>query len=350
MNTLIIPCAGKSSRFPNMKPKWMLTHPDGDLMIKKSLRGINTEIFDRIIVTIVKPHDEQYDASLVLKQEFNDKIEICILDDFTSCAAETIYLTIKKMNITGAIVIKDSDNFVQAELPSLINNMVVGYDLKKHPDVSNIPGKSFLLINKQNIVDDIIEKNIVSNIICLGIYCFKDVSSFICGYTNILNNKIKGEIYISHVISYLLSTRKFIFTFYEASYYEDWGTIKEWEKVQKRFRTYFVDFDGVLIKNSGKHGRINWDNNSELIIENIKTLKNLQDLGAQIVITSARPEKYRLFIQKVCCDNGVFPYAIILGLNHSTRVLINDFAKTNPYPSAMSFSIPRNCLLTDYLS
>ena len=26
MNTLIIPCAGKSNRFPNMKPKWLLTH------------------------------------------------------------------------------------------------------------------------------------------------------------------------------------------------------------------------------------------------------------------------------------------------------------------------------------
>ena len=39
MNTLLIPCAGKSNRFPNMKPKWMLTHPDGKLMIEKYLTG-----------------------------------------------------------------------------------------------------------------------------------------------------------------------------------------------------------------------------------------------------------------------------------------------------------------------
>lgn len=27
---LIVPCAGKSSGFPNMRPKWMLTHPEGE--------------------------------------------------------------------------------------------------------------------------------------------------------------------------------------------------------------------------------------------------------------------------------------------------------------------------------
>ena len=98
MNTLIIPCAGKSSRFPNMKPKYMLTHPDGKLMIEKSIEQLNIDIFDRIIITIVKPHDEKYDAGLIMYQVFqnNPKVEVCVLDDFTSSASETIYQTIKK--------------------------------------------------------------------------------------------------------------------------------------------------------------------------------------------------------------------------------------------------------------
>ena len=50
MNTLIIPCAGKSSRFPNMKPKYMLTHPDGKLMIEKAMENINLEVFNRVII------------------------------------------------------------------------------------------------------------------------------------------------------------------------------------------------------------------------------------------------------------------------------------------------------------
>ena len=42
MKSLIIPMAGQSSRFPDTRPKWMLTHPmSGDLMCVESLKGIN---------------------------------------------------------------------------------------------------------------------------------------------------------------------------------------------------------------------------------------------------------------------------------------------------------------------
>ena len=34
--SLILPCAGSSSRFPNMKPKWMLTSPQNNLMIQEN--------------------------------------------------------------------------------------------------------------------------------------------------------------------------------------------------------------------------------------------------------------------------------------------------------------------------
>jgi hypothetical protein len=42
-----------------MKPKYMLTHPDGHLMIEHAIKGLNVDIFDRIIVTIIKAHDEE---------------------------------------------------------------------------------------------------------------------------------------------------------------------------------------------------------------------------------------------------------------------------------------------------
>ena len=77
----------------------MLTYPDGKLMIEKALEGLNTDNFNRIIITIVKPHIIKYEAELILKQVFanNPKIEICILDDFTQSAGETIYLTLKTL-------------------------------------------------------------------------------------------------------------------------------------------------------------------------------------------------------------------------------------------------------------
>lgn len=352
MNTLIIPCAGKSSRFPNMKPKYMLTHPDGKLMIEKSMERINLEVFDRIIITIVRPHDEKYEASLIMQQVFqnNPKVEICILDDFTNSASETIYKTIKQMKVEGAVVIKDSDNVAEITFQKDIKNMIVGYDINIHKDVSNIPAKSFLKINEQNIIQDIIEKQIVSNIICLGVYCFEDIAMFVRAYEELYQQKISGEMYISHVISYMLSRYQLIFEMIQASYYEDWGTLKEWKKVQQDFRTYFVDVDGVLMKNRGKYGKVNWYNNDEIIPENIEAIRSLQEKGAQIVITTSRTEEFRLGLEKILAANGIKPYAILMGMNHAARVVINDFAPTNPYPSGLAITLPRNSLIKEYLS
>ena len=46
--TLILPAAGKSSRFPGMRPKWLLTHPNGNLMIVEAIKGINFTNIDSI--------------------------------------------------------------------------------------------------------------------------------------------------------------------------------------------------------------------------------------------------------------------------------------------------------------
>lgn len=351
MNTLIIPCAGKSNRFPNMKPKYLLTHPDGELMIQKAMKGLNLEIFDRIIITIVKPHDEQYESGLILSQVFkkDKKIEICILDDFTKSASETVYLTLEKMAVFGAFVIKDSDNLVKIKLPEKIQNSISSYDLHKHPNISNIPGKSFLIINNQNIINDIIEKRVVSNMICLGVYAFEDVELFKKAYLELQTKNISGELYISHVISYILSQKHTTFTAVEADNYEDWGTLVEWEEVQHNYRTYFVDVDGVLIKNCGKYGSINWSNNKELLKDNINIIKTLQNKGAQIVITTSRTEEYRKDLENILQENEIKPYAILMGLNHAARVIINDFATTNPYPSGIAITIPRNSSIKEYV-
>lgn len=351
MTTLIIPCAGKSSRFPNMKPKYMLTHPDGKLMIEKALENINIEIFDRIIITIVRPHDEKYQAKLIMEQVFanNSKVEICMLDDFTSSASETIYLTLVKMNVKGGFVIKDSDNRVEAVLPHPLKNAIVGYSLREHPDVSNIAGKSFLILNEQQIIQDIIEKQIVSDVICLGVYCFENAADFIKAYVEMSSKKISGEMFVSHLISYLLSSGKYVFEAVMATAYDDWGTLKEWKEVQKNCRTFFIDVDGVLMKNCGKYGATNWYNNRETLAENMAVVQELQNKGAQIVITTSRPEEFRADLIKILSENGIKPYAVLMGMNHAARVVINDFAPTNPYPSGIAVTLPRNENIKPYL-
>ena len=60
MPTLILPVAGRSSRFPGMRPKWLLTMPDGKTMLQKSVEKINLAAYDRIVVVCLKEHVDEY--------------------------------------------------------------------------------------------------------------------------------------------------------------------------------------------------------------------------------------------------------------------------------------------------
>ena len=54
MINLILPVAGQSSRYPNMRPKWLITLPDGKLMIEKSVENFNLNVFNKVYVVVLK--------------------------------------------------------------------------------------------------------------------------------------------------------------------------------------------------------------------------------------------------------------------------------------------------------
>lgn len=353
MSTLILPCAGKSTRFPNMKPKWMLTHPDGRLMVDKSMDGLPLDKFDKIIITIVKDHSEKYEAKIILEQVFglqnNKKIEILELDDFTSCQAETVYQTIIKKNIKDDFVVKDSDNMVRIENFDK-KDFIAGLDINKFDkEIYRLKSKSFLVINDQNIIVDIVEKQIRSENICLGVYGFGEPEKFKEAYEFLSEHGNKGEIYLSHVISYLIGTKKSIYSYIETVDFEDWGTLQDWRITQNRHSTYFVDIDGIVLTNRGKYGKENWSNCLPVIDENLNILKNLYDEGAQIVFTTCRAEEDLIEFKKILEKKGVVAHSFVTKCNHSPRIMINDFAPTNPYPSCKAINVPRNGLITTYL-
>jgi len=349
MDNLVIPAAGLSSRFPGMKPKWLLTHPDGSLMIKKVLGSFKLANYDRVVITILRDHCQKYNADLMIQQLFGTSVEVCILEQQTKDPAETIAKTIQMMDLKGFITIKDSDCYVSADYP-IDKQFICGLTIDKMDDIVRIHNKSFIIKNDENIITDIIEKKVVSDTVCLGVYCL-DIDNLMSAYDKINSSPVyrhDNEMYISHIVSYLISQND-ILHFVEAKQFIDWGTLKEWRKEQKKFRTYFFDIDGVFLKNTGKYGVKNWSNTFEPIQENIDTLKELSDSGAQIIFTTARPTEHMGRFKKLLLENKIKYKDIITDCNHSQRVIVNDFAPTNPYPSCDSISIPRNCNLGDYL-
>lgn len=342
ISTLIVPCGGRSTRFPGVKPKWMLTYPDGSLMVQKAIGGLKIRSDARKIITVVKEHCIRHDADLVLRQAFGNEVEICILDEFTSSQAETVALTIGKMKVSGSIVIKDSDNYVDVDVTKA-GNFLVGVDLRCFQHISNVAAKSFIILKDQNTVADIIEKLVCSNIINIGTYGFQSTDVFM-EYFDIARaggNSDGGEIFLSSIVSIMIK-KGMKFNFKEAKDYEDWGSIFDWYRAIRRKKTYFLDIDGVIFVNKGRYGKVNWEHEDIPLKDNVKIIKRLLDNGAQIILCTSRTENHRKKLERSLKLHGIQCHAIVMGCNHAQRVIVNDFSDTNPYPSCSAINLKRD--------
>lgn len=355
MRTLIVPCAGRSSRFPNMKPKWLLVYPDGEIMVKKAISGLELKKFDRIIITIVKDHAEQFDAVTVLTQAFdvnkNSKYEILVLDEFTSCQAETVYLTLERRNVIGEFAVKDSDNYIGVKVPKF-SDYVVGLNINSfEKEIYRLKSKSYLVLNEQGNIIDIIEKNIKSELICIGLYGFGDAGKFKKAYEHLRgNNHDKHEMYLSHIISYLIGMKLSVYKCVETLDYEDWGTIADWSTVMNQYATYIINADGILFEKCDKYGKDNWHNNLVKKDQNLDYLKQLSDMGSQLIITTERDVKCRKQIIDTLNSYGIKVHAVIPGCNQAPQILINTFYNAKPYPAAKAINLGLEDDLGRYLN
>ena len=107
-------------------------------------------------------------------------------------------------------------------------------------------------------------------------------------------------------------------------------------------QTYFIDIDGVVFKNKGKYGRLNWNDEDVPLDNNVSIIKRLVNEGAQIIFCTSRPEDQRAKLEQSLKNVGIRWHSIVMGCNHSQRVIINDFANTNPYPSCKAINLHRD--------
>mgnify|MGYP001166241190 FL=1 len=343
MKNLIIPMAGKSSRFPNMRPKWMLTHPkQNKFMVIESISGLNLDFFDNIYFVVLQEHEDKYKFSNGLLKEVEelgvlDKVKISYLDEQTSSQSETVYKVIRKENIEGFVFIKDSDNYYECEIKDT-SNQVVYVDLNENEGI-NAKGKSYIELDDNKVLTNIVEKKIVSSTFCCGGYGFSSSEQFCSTYESLQD--IEEECYISHIIFEMMLSG-FLFQSTPAFVYKDWGTLVEWKKYKKTYKTIFCDIDGTLVTNTS-HQFPPFIGEGDPIESNINYLNKLFDEGrTHIVLTTSRPEEYRQITLDELESKGIPYHNLIMGLPHSQRVLVNDFAASNPYPSCVAINIPRN--------
>ena len=151
---------------------------------------------------------------------------------------------------------------------------------------------------------------------------------------------LKG-LYISHIIYQMLLENK-AFSAAICTDYSDWGTLKDWNRFKSGFGTLFVNLDGTLVRNSGEYFEPLWGS-TEGIKENIEAINRLYDSGkVQIIITSSRKEEARELTLQQLKREGVRYHQILSGLNHGKQIVVNDYARSNPFKSCDAVNIARD--------
>lgn len=346
MTTLILPVAGKSSRFPGMRPKWLLTLPDGKLMFEKAVSELNLKNIKKIVIVCIKEHIDKYIPVASIEKillKYKKTINVVIIDKHTSSASETVYLGIQKANIKGSIFVKDCDNFFTYEPKN--GNLIGVYNINKM-NLIDAKNKSYVSFNKAGIVNNIVEKEVISNMFCVGGYGFRDANIFCYHYLK-LRKIQKREIYISHII-YKMILDGDTFLVDEVKNYIDLGTKSEYLAYQGSFVTVFCDVDGVLLENGSKFGKIGWLTNP--IKENLEILKKLSESEKLfLIITTSRPSSELSYLKKIFKEHKVVVKKYIFNLPHCQRVIINDYSQSLPYPSSLSINLERNSKSLEYL-
>lgn len=217
--SLIVPMAADKAEYDKSFPKIFNFSDDGTLFCIKSILGLDISRFDHIYFTILEKHDKQFSLSELLNMQFKNaniyNAEVVVLQSQTNNEPETVYETIKKSHIDGGIFVKDADSYFTCDIT--FNNGITIFPLDKLSLV-NPMNKSYVSIDDQFYITNIIEKKIISRYFNAGGYMFESAKQF-CSYYEKLEY---SNIYMSHIVFAMLLDNN-IFRPFFADNYVDWG-------------------------------------------------------------------------------------------------------------------------------
>lgn len=227
MKTIIVPIAADKPEYDEIMPHVFRMNNSGFMLCIAGLLGLNLDTVDNIYFTILKKHSVHYKLREMMEVQLqrlglSNKSKILELEESTSSQPETVYTTIKQMNVQGSLLIKDADCYFESELAD--ENSIYTFPLDEMSQV-NPQGKSYIQTDDMYYVTNIIERRIIGPDFCAGGYYFEDVNDFMANYAA---NSQYSPLYMSHIIySALLDGQTF--RPIQVKNYKDWGTRNDWK-------------------------------------------------------------------------------------------------------------------------
>jgi hypothetical protein len=352
--TLIVPCAAPIGDHQSPRPKWLLTTPDGELLVMRAIAAVPPHAIGRIVVAFLREAEERYHCAEALRRASDGRIECMILDNPTDGPAQTVRQVIQRANVQGPVCIKDGSSFFDvSDLPAA--SFLAISDIRKLPWLSSPGRKSYVRLNEQGIICEVVEKEVRSNLVSVGLYGFASAATYLREFDRLARTTGHPPVFVSNVAASAILHGE-IFLPHFCDNLADITTRSDWRRYRASMATLVLDIDGVIFRNQSKFFSPFWGEPVEPITKNVAHLLNLQRAGAQLVFMTARPEQYRAITMESLQRLGFVVHGLVMGCFHATRYLVNDFALSNPFPAAVAINVPRNTdqlnqlLLPDHLN
>jgi len=334
---VVVPCAGRSSRFPNMLPKWMLPDHDGNPMVYSAVSPLGADASD-LIFTVLREHADKFDAPAGLRSVFGSSIQCVILDQPTRSQSETVAATVREANISEPFLVKDSDNAFSLPELSMSCSYVSVASLNDFSRI-NPRNKSYVQIDQEGMITNFREKKVISDLFSVGGYFFSDPQAFMSAYAELSTRASHelGELYLSEIIAYMI-LQGTVFKMQRAKGYQDWGTIHEWREHLERRRVFLVALDGFLFEHGSRYFQPQFADVKPHAAA-VEAVRNLHAQGHVIKYLSMRPQALAEMTEKQLQENELPPGAVVYDCDVAQWVLLTAVNPSLPFRTSHALEV-----------
>jgi len=323
---VLVPCAGRSSRYPNMPPKWLLPDQDGVPMVVRAVEKLHVAPAD-LVFTFLAEHEEMFGVRSGLAKAFGTEVATVVLETPTKSQSETVAVTLKRLAISEAFLVKDSDNVFELDGIASPTSYVTVASLNDFDQI-NPRNKSYVTVDQEEFITAIREKQVISEHFSVGGYFFRSATSFLDAFDELSRapSVSATELYISEIISYLLLNGE-PFKMRHARGYMDWGTVHEWRRKLESRRVFILSLDGFLFQRGSRY----FDPAFGAVAANpiaIDAARQLAAAGHKLIYLSVRPYELETETRKAIMAAGLPDAPLLMETDATQWTLV-----TAPDPS-----------------
>lgn len=210
MLNIVVPMAGRGSRF--LQAGYALPKPLIDVyghpMIEYVTKNITPVCEHRFIYVCQQEHLEKFNLENSLK-EMSPNCEIVTVDHITEGAVCTVLLAEKYINNEDALMIANSDQFVDVDINRYLLKMTDSDGLIMTMP-ANDPKWSYIKYDRLGIVTMVREKEVISDQATVGIYNYRYGADFVRSAHQMIekNIRVNNEFYVAPVYNEMIELGK----------------------------------------------------------------------------------------------------------------------------------------------